>query len=114
MISSESGLVMDAAKRARVEAAGWRVGDAEDFLELTPEEAAIVEVKLALSDYMRELRRERHWTQTQLAHRIGSSQSRVAKMEAADPTVSLDLMLKSLFSLGASPCDVGRIIGSPA
>lgn len=104
---------VDAKKRARLEAAGWRVGDAEEFLGLTPEEVSVVEVKIALSDYMRQLRRDRHWTQAQLAHRIGSSQSRVAKMEAADPTVSIDLIMKSLFALGASATDVGRIISTP-
>lgn len=105
---------MDAAKKARLEAAGWRSGDAEDFLELTPEEVALVEIRLALSDYMRDLRRQRHWTQTQVAHRIGSSQSRVAKMEAADSSVSIDLIIKSLVSLGATAKDVGRTIARPA
>jgi DNA-binding XRE family transcriptional regulator len=104
---------MDDAKRARLEAAGWRSGNAEDFLELTPEEVALVEVKLALSDYMREIRVKHHWTQTQVAHRIGSSQSRVAKMEAADSSVSLDLIIKSLVSMGASLKDVGRVIARP-
>ena len=105
---------MDASKKKRIEAAGLRVGDAADFLELSSEEAQLVEVKLALGDYLRTIRREHHWTQTQVAKRIGSSQSRVAKMEAADASVSLDLILKSLFSLGASSRDVGRIIGRPA
>lgn len=105
---------MDAARRARLEAAGWRAGDAEDFLELTPEEIALVEIKLALSDSMRELRRQNHWTQTQVAHRIGSSQSRVAKMEAADASVSIDLIIKSLVTLGATAKDVGRMIARPA
>ncbi len=104
---------MDTAKRARLEAAGWRSGNAEDFLELTPEEVALVEVKLALSDYMREIRVKNHWTQTQVARRIGSSQSRVAKMEAADSSVSLDLIIKSLVSMGASLKDVGRVISRP-
>jgi predicted transcriptional regulator len=101
---------MDAEKRARLEAAGYRIADAEDFLGLTPEEINMVDVRLALGDYVRKLRRDHHWTQTQVAHRIGSSQSRVAKMEAADASVSLDLMIKALFSLGASSGDVGSVI----
>lgn len=105
---------MDAKKRARLEAAGFVVTDAEEFLGLTSEESKIVEVKLALGDYLRQLRREHRWTQTQVANRIGSSQSRVAKMEASDASVSLDLMLKALFSLGATAPDVGRVIGHPA
>jgi DNA-binding XRE family transcriptional regulator len=104
---------MDEAKRTRLEAAGWRVGDAADFLGLTPAEVELVEVKLALGDYMRQLRRENRWTQTQVAVRIGSSQSRVAKMEAADASVSLELLFKSLLSLGASTRDLSHVIGRP-
>lgn len=104
---------MDASKKKRIEAAGLRVGDAADFLDLSPEEAQLVEVKLALGDYLRTIRREHRWSQTQVAKRIGSSQSRVAKMEAADASVSLDLIVKSLFSLGASSRDIGRIISRP-
>ncbi len=105
---------MEAAKRRKLEAAGWSVGDAADFLELTPEEVEIIDVKLALGDYMRTVRRQNHWTQAQVARRIGSSQSRVAKMEAADASVSLDLLMKSLFSLGATTKDLGRVIGGTA
>ena len=99
---------MDPDKKKRLEAAGWRVGSTADFLELTPEEVEIIEVKLALGDYLRQIRREHHWTQTQVAKRIGSSQSRVAKMEAADSSVTLDLQMKSLFSLGKTTRDVCR------
>ncbi len=58
---------MDKAKLDRLRAAGWRSGDAADFLELTEEEAAFVELKLALSDYLRRLRRENSWTQSEVA-----------------------------------------------
>jgi transcriptional regulator with XRE-family HTH domain len=105
---------VDEGKQKRLEAAGWKVGDAAEFLELTAVEAQLVEVKLALGDHMREVRRRRHLTQAQLAERIGSSQSRVAKMEAADTSVSLDLLVKSLLSLGAPMGDIGRVIADPA
>jgi transcriptional regulator with XRE-family HTH domain len=49
-------------------------------------------------------------TQSELAIRLGSSQSRVAKMEAAHRTVTTDLLLKSLFRLGAGTEDVGRLL----
>jgi hypothetical protein len=101
---------MDANRRRRREVAGWRLGDASDFLGLTLEEARLVEIKLALSDLIRRRRCESHWTQAQVAELIGSSQSRVAKIEAADSSVSLDLMVKSLLSMGASREDVGRAI----
>ena len=105
---------MDKAKRDRLAAAGWRGGDAADFLELTEEEAAFVELKLALGEYLRELRARNSWTQAQVARRLGSSQSRVAKMEAADASVSVDLLVKSLFALGASRNEVGSAIARAA
>lgn len=105
---------MDTAKKDRLAAAGWRSGSAADFLELTEEEAAFVELKLALADYLRELRTRSSWTQAQVARRLGSSQSRVAKMEAADASVSLDLLVKSLLALGASRSEVGRVIAKAA
>ena len=105
---------MDKAKVDRLRAAGWRCGDAADFLELSEEEAAFVELKLALGDYLRRLRSEKSWTQSKVAHRLGSSQSRVAKMEAADASVSVDLLVRSLLALGASLQEVGRVIAQAA
>ena len=105
---------MEKSKKDRLAAAGWRSGDATDFLELTAEEAAFIELKLALADYLRELRTRNSWTQLQVARRLGSSQSRVAKMEAADASVSLDLLVKSLLALGASRREVGSVIGKAA
>lgn len=105
---------MKKTKKDRLEAAGWRVGDAAEFLELSREEAAFVELKLALATYLRDVRVRNSWTQTQVARRLGSSQSRIAKMEAADASVSLDLLVRSLLSLGASRREVGRVIAARA
>ena len=102
---------MDRAKRAKLAQRGWRVGSAEEFLELTPEEAALIELKLALSGGLKERRLARGVTQTQLARKLGSSQSRVAKMEAADPSVTVDLLVRAYLALGATPRDVARAIG---
>src|SRR5947209_8053506 len=101
---------MKSTKRARLEARGWRVGSAADFLELTPEEAAFVETKLALSESLRKRRTAQNISQAALAKRLKSSQSRVAKMEAADATVSIDLLLRGLFALGAKPRDVATAL----
>ena len=102
---------MRKAKKERLEAAGWCVGSAEEFLGLSKEEAAFVEMKLALAESMRKRRQARRLTQTQLAKKIGSSQSRVAKMEAADPSVSIDLLVRSLLAMGVSRSDVARVMG---
>ena len=101
---------MKKTKRATLEAHGWRLGSAADFLELTPEEAAFVETKLALSQSVRDRRKAQGLSQAALAKRLASSQSRVAKMEAGDPTVSIDLLLRALFTLGAKPRDVASAI----
>jgi transcriptional regulator with XRE-family HTH domain len=69
-----------------------------------------VEVKIRLSTALRELRKKETLTQTELAQRLRSSQSRVAKMEAGDPSVSIDLLTRSLIALGASPRDIARAI----
>lgn len=102
---------MDKAKRKRLEARGWRVGTASDFLGLNPEEAALVEMKVRLSQALRARREDRGLSQVALAKRLRSSQSRVAKMEAADQTVSIDLLLRGLVVLGATPRDIARILG---
>ena len=101
---------MKSAKRAALEARGWRVGTTADFLELSPAEAAFVETKLALSRSLRERRTAAGLSQAAVARRLQSSQSRVAKMEAADPTVSVDLLLRALYALGARPRDVASSI----
>jgi Helix-turn-helix len=105
---------MKATKREQLEDAGWTVGSAAEFLELSPEEETIVETKLALARDLKSRRLHLNLTQTQLAKRIASSQSRVAKMETADSSVSIDLLVRSLASLGASPREIGKaIIGPP-
>jgi hypothetical protein len=98
-------------KRKRLEAKGWKVGGTKEFLELSADEAAYIELKLKLADGLRARRRRRRLTQVELARRVRSSQSRVAKMEAGDPSVTLDLLIRSLLALGASNRELARIIG---
>jgi DNA-binding XRE family transcriptional regulator len=103
---------MRRSKRQKLEKKGWRIGSAQDFLGLSEQEAAYVELRLRLADSLKVRRRTQNLTQTALARRIRSSQSRVAKMEGGDPTVSLDLLIRSLLALGASNRDLARAIGS--
>ncbi|HAL57107.1 MAG TPA: transcriptional regulator [Bacteroidetes bacterium] len=93
---------MKSLKKRSLESKGWKVGSAREFLNLSDEEVAYVELKLALSKNLQEYRREKKLTQEELARRLKSSQSRIAKMEAGDPSVSLDLLVRSLLALGAS------------
>lgn len=104
---------MRKAKQAALEADGWQVDSAEAFLGLTPAEAAVVELKLRLSDALRARRAKLRLSQEAVADRLGSSQSRVAKMEAGDASVSLDLLVRALVGLGATPDDVAKAIQAP-
>ena len=101
---------MKKTKSAALKTHGWRVGSVADFLELSPAESAFIETKLALSQSLHDRRTAAGLSQAGLAKRLRSSQSRVAKMEAADPTVSVDLLLRALYALGARPRDVASSI----
>lgn len=94
---------MNSSKKARLEARGWRFGDAKDFLNLSKEEAAFVEMKLALAECLRASRIRRNLSQAKVAELVGSSQSRVAKMESGDPSVTLDLLVRSVLAIGETP-----------
>lgn len=104
---------MRRSKRERLEAKGWRFGSAQEFLGLSDEESAYVELRLRLADSLRLRRQKRNLSQTELARMVRSSQSRVAKMEGGDPSVSLDLLIRSLLALGASTRDLARAISGP-
>jgi len=106
-------MTMDKRKKSSLEAAGWKIGRTKEFLRLSEEEAAIVELKIGLANAVREQRSRRSMTQEQLGRLLGSSQSRVAKIEAADPSVSIDLMVRSLLRMGASRKDVASYIAAP-
>ena len=101
---------MNNAKRKRLESKGWKIGSTKEFLSLSREEVAYVELKLALSRVLQEFRRRKRLTQHELARRLKSSQSRVAKMEAGDPSVSLDLIIRSLFAMGASRKNLSQML----
>lgn len=101
---------MNKAKKAKLEKEGWKIGSPKGFLGLSDEEAAYIEMKLALSEKLKRERVHNRLTQAELARLTHSSQSRIAKMEAGDPSVSIDLLVKSLLALGISRKELGRSI----
>ncbi len=103
---------MEQSKQERLEAAGWKVGSVEEFLGLSKQEIEYIEMKLVLSHQVREQRQRQGLTQVEVAQVVGSSQSRVAKMEAGDPSVSIDLLLKTLIALGASRVEIASILSA--
>lgn len=103
---------MNKEKQKILEKKGWKIGSAKEFLGLTDEEASYIELKLKLSTNLKKVRTERKLTQIELAKIIKSSQSRVAKLESGDPSVSIDLIIRSLLALGTSKKDIARTISS--
>ena len=103
-----------AAKLKRLRAAGWKAGGAKEFLQLSDEEAMLVEFKVSLIDAVRQSRQKRGLSQIDLAQRMGSSQSRIAKIEAGDPSVSLDLIMRAFFASGGTRTELQRAFGSKA
>lgn len=103
---------MEKSKQARLEAAGWKFGNAEDFLGLSAEEREYLEMKLILSQEIRHRRQQSGLTQEAIAQMAGSSQSRVAKMEAGDPSVSIDLLMKTLIAMGVPRQEIALAIGA--
>jgi DNA-binding XRE family transcriptional regulator len=102
---------MRQSKREVLKEKGWKLGTAAEFLGLSDEDMAVIELKLALGNALKARRQKKRLTQAAFAKAISSSQSRVAKMEAGDPSVSLDLLIKSMLTLGASRREVANVIG---
>jgi hypothetical protein len=101
---------MKIKKQAKLEKAGWKVGSADVFLGLTPEETALVNIRLALAHTLKGRRLTLGLSQVDLARKLGSSQSRVAKMESAESGVSLDLLVRAMLATGAKARDVGHAL----
>ena len=101
---------MRKAKMAALDAQGWAVGTVDEFLELTAEESALVDLKLRLSDALRARRAKLGLSQDAVAKRLHLSQSRVAKMEAGEASVSFDLLVRALSGLGATSADLAKAI----
>ncbi len=101
---------MDTKKKKALESKGYHVGSVEDFLGLSKGESEYIELKLALSQALADRRKQSNLTQAQLAKMLKSSQSRVAKMEKGDPTISMDLLVKSLLAMGADKKSIAKVI----
>ena len=102
-------MTMESAKKRKLEAAGWQLGDASEFLGLTAAESELVEIKLRLAAAVQQRRTDAGLTQAQLAKRLGTSQPRVATMLAAKE-VSIDNLVRSLLILGADATEVAKVL----
>jgi predicted XRE-type DNA-binding protein len=103
--------------KRKLKAAGWKLGTVREFLQLSKEDEAFVELKVALARALRRRRESKGLTQSQVAALVGSSQPRVAFMEANDPSVSLDLLVRTLLGMGVTLKELAGLIrsaGEPA
>lgn len=101
---------MSAAKRKRLEEAGFHFGDYAEFSGMTEQEREITEIKLALCRLLATKRKSGRMSQAELAEIMGFSQPRVAKLESADAAVGLDATLKALFAVGATRQEIARAV----
>src|SRR2546429_3940361 len=105
-------MTMHESKKKRLERKGWQIGSAEDFLNLSDEESEYIELKLKLSQALKNKRQQKGLTQVEAARVLRSSQSRIAKMETGDPSVSLDLLIRALLTMGVTLKELGRVVGA--
>ena len=109
---------MDDATRARLEAVGFKLETVTEFLELTPEEEELIETRLALSRLLRTFRKQKHAVQRDVAQKARTSQARIAKAErigregADNESISIELMLRALYAMGATRKDVADALAA--
>ena len=103
---------MDKAKRKKLEAAGWAVSSAHDFLDMDATETALVAIRVSLAESIRARRTAAGLTQAEVAKRAKTTQARVAKAENANPEVSLDLCLRILLTLGGNSKKIAKAIAA--
>ncbi|MCC7473790.1 MAG: XRE family transcriptional regulator [Pirellulales bacterium] len=91
---------MDTAKRKAIEAAGWKVGDAADFLEMDSEERQLLDARVKLALAIRQQRQAHGLTQKDLSSKLKTTQPRVAKIERAASDVSMDQLIRAFAAAG--------------
>jgi DNA-binding XRE family transcriptional regulator len=101
----------------------WVEGSVQEFLGLSQADMELIELRLTVSRLLKATREKRKMTQQMLADSLHTSQSRLAKMEAGDPSASLDSLFRSLFSMGYTrrslarafqrgrPLEAGKVVG---
>jgi DNA-binding transcriptional regulator YiaG len=103
---------MNKEKRKKLEAKGWKVTSVAEFLELTPDEEKVIELRLTLSEVLKKQRLASNLTQESFAKMLGTSQSRIAKMESGDKSVTLDLLIRSIFKTGVNIRELSEMIAA--
>ena len=104
---------MRESRKMRLEKKGWRIGGTREFLNLSEEESEYIELKIKLSEAFKNKRQRKGLTQVETARVLRSSQSRIAKMETGDPSVSVDLLVRALFTMGTTAKELAQVVSAP-
>jgi predicted XRE-type DNA-binding protein len=91
---------METNKRKALAAAGWAVGDAADFLEMSEVERQLLDARTQMAAAVREARAISNLSQKELGKLLKTSQPRIAKIERAAPDVSLDQLVRAFVAAG--------------
>ncbi|MBA3573135.1 MAG: XRE family transcriptional regulator [Pyrinomonadaceae bacterium] len=91
---------MDAKRRKAIEEAGWSIGDAADFLEMTAEERQLLDARVELALAIRRQRQSCGLSQKELGAKLKTTQPRVAKIERAASDVSMDQLIRAFTAAG--------------
>jgi ribosome-binding protein aMBF1 (putative translation factor) len=108
--ATQRSKTMTTLLKKKLQGTDWQIGEVADFLQLSAEESALIDIRLWLAQAAKQSRVQHELSQTELAKRMKSSQSRIAKIEAADPSVSIDLMVRALLASGAGRADVAKAL----
>lgn len=93
-------VTMETKKRKALEAAGWKFGDAEDFLEMSADERQLLETRMNIAAAIKRQRETGALSQKELGARMKTSQPRIARIERAASDVSLDQLLRTFTAAG--------------
>lgn len=99
-------------RREELEKRSFRQTTIGDWLDLTPEQVEMIEMRVGLATMLRRLREREGMTQTDVARVLETSQPRVSKMESGDPTVTIDLLIRALLVLGVSRSKIARALAA--
>jgi predicted XRE-type DNA-binding protein len=93
---------MNSRKRRSLEAAGWKLGDAADFLSMNEQEKQLLDARVELALAVRRQRLACNLSQKELGTILKTSQPRVAKIERAASDVSLDQLIRAFTAAGGT------------
>ena len=91
---------MKEVKKRILEVNGYKVTDSDAWLGLSKEESQLVDIRVALAQELERVRKAKGITQAELARRVGTKQSGVARMLNNPDTSTMDNLVKGLMALG--------------